>query len=121
MLLGCVSIAKYSDFHDQSLLASRLSIGRHVPSPCSVGRSGRICRDVYCLMLCGRVVFVQHKTFHFDGLLGMLTNNLEWLTNIFGVAAAVFLSWLLFPSHRIGDCELFSGRRGGRGGGETLS
>jgi len=38
------------------------------------------------------------KLFRFDGLLGMLTNNLEWLTDIFGVAAAVFLSWLFFPS-----------------------
>ena len=38
------------------------------------------------------------KLLHFDGLLGMLTNNLEWLTDIFGVAAAVFLSWLLFPT-----------------------
>ena len=38
------------------------------------------------------------KLFRFDGLLGMLTNNLEWLTDIFGVAAAAFLSWLFFPS-----------------------
>jgi len=31
-------------------------------------------------------------------LLGILTNNLEWLTDIFGIAAVVFLSWLLFPT-----------------------
>ena len=36
--------------------------------------------------------------FNFDVMFGMLNTPLEWLTDIFGVAAVLFLSWLLFPA-----------------------
>ena len=38
------------------------------------------------------------EIFNFDGLLGILNTPIEWMTDIFGAAAVIFLSWLLFPA-----------------------
>ena len=38
------------------------------------------------------------EIFNFDGLLGVLNTPIEWMTDIFGAAAVIFLSWLLFPA-----------------------
>ena len=62
-----------------------------------IGLTGSAAMFVVLWLAVGVLLF-KTEIFNFDGLLGMLNTVLEWLTDIFGAAAVVFLSWLLFPA-----------------------
>lgn len=98
MLLGCVSIAKYLISMIKAFSQAVFQLGdislRRVVWIALAGSAGMF---TILWLVFGWFLF-NTKFFHLDGLFGMLTTHLEWLTNIFGVAAVVFLSWLLFPT-----------------------
>ena len=62
-----------------------------------IGLAGSSGMLVFLSCFVGLFLF-NTKILKFDGLLGMLNTTLEWLTDIFGVAVVVLLSWLFFPA-----------------------
>ena len=62
-----------------------------------IGLAGSAGMFVFLWLAVGFFLF-NTEFFNFSGLLGVLNTALEWLTDIFGIAAVVFLSWLLFPA-----------------------
>jgi len=63
----------------------------------SIGIIGAIAIFIILWFAVGFLLF-NTEIFEFDGMLGMLNKVFEWLTDIFGAALVVFISWLLFPS-----------------------